>query len=94
MRKEKLKFTDGTEKEVTIKFLGYLDKQLILNDNFKIGMSGGKESIEKLDIFTIQLEVLKKTIEVEDLNTLQDGEGDKVWAKYFKHILENIGQGN
>lgn len=88
-REEVVKTIDGKEMTVNVAYISYQVQGELRAKHMKMGIKGDEMIIENADIFSLQVETLKKAgVPVEKL---MGEEGDKLFNKYFSHILGNLG---
>lgn len=93
MRKEIIKDIDGNEKEATIGVLPFTKRNEILSKCIELTSSGKDFEIKRLDYFGLQSEVLKATVRGIPIDNIPESEGERIFNKYFKHVIESIGGG-
>jgi hypothetical protein len=87
--KDKVKLVDGTEVEVTISEVGYIERNEVFRTAISTGMSGGAPS-GNFDMFRLQSEAIKKFVKGVDVNRLSYKSGDYLFNKYLAEAF-NMG---
>lgn len=90
-REEQVKTVTGEEKTVKIGILSFQKRNDIMRANIEFGISGKDLDVKKIDYFNLMTDVLKATLQGVSVEQLADGEGDKIYNKYFSSMLESIG---
>lgn len=93
-RKEMVMMTNGNNIEITVGFLSYQKRNMIMSQCTKTNVHGTQTSAE-VDMFRMQTETLKHTLKGCDVDALVAEEGDRIFKKYFaKAFNMDPGMGN
>lgn len=93
-RKETIKTITGEEKEITVGILSFQKRNDILKSCLKFGVKGKELDVQDVDFFGMMNQVLKATLQGTTIDQLADGEGDRIYDKYFSDMLDSITGGN
>lgn len=94
--KETIKLIDGTEQEVELIKPSFPKRNELIKKNIKFGATAsGQIDIKEADLLGLMTDLVKESLQNFDINKLDDGEGDRIYNKYFSEILSGLGgQGN
>ena len=87
--KDKVTLTDGTEVEVTILDIGYIERNEVFRTAISTGMTAGAAS-GSFDMFRLQSEAIKRFVKGCNSDKIGFKSGDYLFKKYFSEAF-NMG---